>query len=262
MKKLRRSKRKRGKTFFSVPRKNTAERKEFFSSLSHALKSPLVGASGYVEYLFKGYAGELSAEQIRQLGLARESILRLSGTINTLLNVVGFDLDLIKPSGECGDLAEQAKKIFHDMRKALGEKGIKMTVSVTDRELPVKIAEHWLQDLIYEITMSALSFSPKIKTARLAVEESGNCAQIIFTARAASAFKGKPGKMFSLFSVSPITFDRRNDRRGGMGLALAEHIVHSHGGDITAGCDKNIITITASLPLGGKKTRSVNHGPN
>ncbi|MDD4005079.1 MAG: histidine kinase dimerization/phospho-acceptor domain-containing protein, partial [Elusimicrobiaceae bacterium] len=161
-------------TMFTVPNQSLRYRKEFHNGISHALRSPLVGAMGYVEYLFKGYAGELEPEQMSQLALARESIMRLTGTIDAILDAIAFDLRIVKPgAGKCV-AQEQIGLIGKELRDVFRQKKVRLEINMPKAPLVCRMEGHWLQSMIYEMAAAALRLASKNSAAELSVKKPKN----------------------------------------------------------------------------------------
>lgn len=240
-------------SFFTMPRQSLRKRKEFHNALSHALRSPLVGAMGYVEYLFKGYAGELETEQIAQLALARESIMRLTGTIDAILDSIAFDLRLVQPgTGRCVT-QELVEQISPELRDIFRQKKVQLKITMNKRPLVCGIEGHWLQSMIYEMAAAMLRLSRKNSAARLTVraEKKRRVTITLETAVAPEAVT-PPSELFVIFSPLRRVRDTDTSRRGGMGLCLAQKIAENHHGKMAAEYttgSRHTLRIRATLPL-------------
>jgi len=76
---------------------NPGQRKQFHKLLSHALRGPLIGVNGYLDFLLKDYAGTLTKNQRKCIGRAREAGLILQKVIGDFIDLMVFELELVRP---------------------------------------------------------------------------------------------------------------------------------------------------------------------
>jgi signal transduction histidine kinase len=76
---------------------NLSQRKQFHKLLSHALRGPLIGVNGYLDFLLKDYAGKLTKNQRKCIGQAREAGLSLQKIASDFIDLMTFELELVRP---------------------------------------------------------------------------------------------------------------------------------------------------------------------
>ena len=97
-------------------------KKDFVSSVTHELRSPLTSIRGYIELLLQGTAGELTQTQSEYLVVVKNAGLRLARFIDNLLDVAKIEaqkLDLHPEPLDLGALTYEMEVLF---RPQAGEK--------------------------------------------------------------------------------------------------------------------------------------------
>jgi len=238
----------RGDSFFAAPGLGRKARKEFYSALSHIFRGPLVGAAGYSDYLCKGYAGPLSREQLKQLSRVRDSILRLNSVTDAFLDIIAFDLRLIRPQGGPCDIRAVLEGMAADFRQSRSPGRGAVSFSGPDRPLPVRMDPHWAQTLLSELVSNALLLSDGDGVSLSLYGRRGRVHAEIKCPRSRLPPKGKL-RLFLPFFRLPENLYPQGGRRGGLAMILVRRIVALHGGTIKARrLGRTGFTVKASLP--------------
>ncbi len=219
-------------SIFYAPLLGREMKKEFYSSLSHIFRGPLVGATGYVDYLFKGYAGPLQPEQLRQLARVRESIQRLTGVTDAFLDLTAFDLDLIEPANCSTDLCSMLETMLGNLRELAHGKSAAMTLVTPPFPIRIAMDQHWVKTLLHELTSNALLLAQDGSCVHLSITPRGQQVEMSLRCQASRLEgKGKP-ELFRPFFQLPEKIYPQGGRRGGLGMSLVRRIVAVHGGKI------------------------------
>jgi K+-sensing histidine kinase KdpD len=237
---------------FYAPALGRDMKKEFYSSLSHIFRGPLVGATGYVDYLFKGYAGHLTPDQLRQLARVRESIQRLASVTDAFLDLTAFDLDLIQPANSPTDLCATIKNMLGSLREFGHSRTVSMVVCTPDTPVNILMDRHWVKTLLNELTSNAMLLTRDGGRVQLDIVPQNR--KVLLRLSCTSSYlegKGKP-EFFRPFFRLPEKIYPQGGRRGGLGLSLVKRIVAVHGGKIQVGrYMRNGFTVTVTLKTSG-----------
>lgn len=87
-----------------------SRRREFLRILTHALRGPLVGVNGYLDFTLKGYCGPLSGKQRKALSSAREAGLKLQQVLGDFSDLMSLELALVSPRKWKADLVGTLQK--------------------------------------------------------------------------------------------------------------------------------------------------------
>jgi K+-sensing histidine kinase KdpD len=179
-------------------------------------------------------------------------MLRLSGVTDAFLDIVAFDLDLVRPGGEPSDICAALKTLAEELRETRGAGKAAVALSVPNRTLPVRMELHWLQTLLSELVSSALALS---RNGKLKISLSPKKANVMLNADCARSRLPPDGKLplFLPFFLLPENLYPQGGRRGGLALSLVRRIVTLHGGSIKAArLGENGFSIIVKLPLCGE----------
>jgi len=218
----------------------------FLATLSHELRTPMTSILGWVQYLRSGhYEPEDLEEALRTI----ESSARLQARlIDDMLDVSRIVLGKfrveLKPTSIC-DVVEAALTIA---RPLADERGIRLTSEIDDRDCMVDADANRMQQVIGNLLSNAIKFTPAGKHVDLRAGRTNGHVRI----RVKDEGDGiEP-------SFLPYVFDRlrqaesSNKRSGlGLGLAIAQHIVDLHHGEIVAESEGigHGATFTVTLPV-------------
>jgi len=78
----------------------------FIASMSHELRTPLNSIIGFTGIMAKGLAGEINAEQKKQLGMVQDSARHLLALINDVIDISKIEADKIEAGVSTFDMAD------------------------------------------------------------------------------------------------------------------------------------------------------------
>jgi signal transduction histidine kinase len=225
-------------------------RREFLTNVAHELRTPLMTANGYLQFLQKGVVPEA------QLPEAIDTVARNIQQIVTLVNDILFlqELDLVLPEFQAVDMLEIAQKVKSAYEKKAHTCGIRLFIR-HDRHLPQAAGDpKSLERVLMALVDNAIKFSPdggevviwlkeQHKKLVVAVEDQG---------------VGIDPKL------APHIFDRfyHLERSGdalfggiGLGLAITRQVIKQHDGtiDVQSQPGKGSLFSITLNPWTGKK---------
>jgi len=222
-----------GRTLFCTRRFSPRARREFYSSISHVFRGPMVGATGFIDYLFKGYSGTLTRDQLLQLGRARESLLQLTSAVNAFLDLVSFDLDLAGLRLKKTDLSAAVADTAVQLRYLAHKRKTRISLVSAEADIFVRADKEWLKTMLQELISGVLLLSPENSQMTVQLSRAGKRAALnIYNSCPHDG--AKPSQfLFKPFS-SELVKGGPGGRRGGLGLSLAYRIALAHGARIKA----------------------------
>ena len=208
-------------------RANEYLRKDFISSVSHQLKTPLSILNGYAQLLA---GGGLSAEEEREYSqtIAQESD-RLVGLIDDMMRLSRIDHREIQRKAEFFPLGEQLRRAVLQLEPRWSAAGLNVSADIPDFDYTGD------SELLYQVWVNLLENAVKFTPAggrigvSLAVAE--NAATVTVWDTGCGMDEDTLPRIFEQF------YQGDTDRRGdgcGLGLALCKRIVELHGGAISA----------------------------
>lgn len=208
-------------------RANEYLRKDFISSVSHQLKTPLSILNGYAQLLA---GGGLSAEEEREYSqtIAQESD-RLVGLIDDMLRLSRIDHREIQRKAEIFPLGEQLRRAVLQLEPRWSAAGLNVSADIPDFDYTGD------SELLYQVWVNllenAVKFTPVGGRIGVSLAAAENAATVTVWDTGCGMDEDTLPRIFEQF------YQGDTDRRGdgcGLGLALCKRIVELHGGAISA----------------------------
>jgi signal transduction histidine kinase len=210
-------------------REAEAMKEEFFSSISHDLRTPLTSIHEATHLLDERVPGALTPKQERLvtiIGVSAERLLRL---INQILDLSRLRAGLLPLERRRVDLDRLAGRALDELRPQAEERGVELRRSAAAGAVKVFGDEDRLLQVLVNLVGNAVKFTPAGGSVTLALEDRGEEIEVTV----ADTGVGIPAEAL------PLIFDRyqqaHRDRGGsGLGLAIVKALVESHGGRVRA----------------------------
>jgi PAS domain S-box-containing protein len=221
---------------------------EFLATLSHELRTPLNAILGWAQLM---RLGSLREEDI---GHGLETIERNAKVqaqlVEDLLDLSRIISGKLRLDMRATDLAKVIEAALDSVRPAADAKQIRVVSLLDAAPGPVLGDAGRLQQVIWNLLSNAIKFTPAHGTVELTLQRIAGRAQI----RVSDSGIGiKPDFLPYVFERLRQADSSSTRRHGGLGLglAIARHLIESHGGTIAASSDgeNRGATFTVSLPL-------------
>ena len=221
---------------------------EFFTAVSHELRSPLTIVKAAVSNLRAGYAGPLTEKQAGILHLAHRSLKRLIRFVNNILDLSRLESGKAEPRRKSVNLSVLIKDTVEGYELAVDEK-----LSVEPRlpeGLPAVEAD---PDMVAEVLANLIDNASRYARSKITLSAAATePAAVVSSSGASTTLSGAAATKFVEVTVSDdgpglrpqdvaVIFDRyarskdgANSMGLGIGLALCKQIVELHGGRIWA----------------------------
>lgn len=206
---------------------------QFISLASHELKTPMTTISGNAQLMLRRLSRiqELSSE----MAVLRTALERIEGQTRRLNAIVDDLLDLnairagkVELRMRPCNLGEVCREVIEDQR-LLTNRTIKL--SIPQSAAMVHADTDRLNQVIVNLVMNALKYSPEESAVQVSVSQHGNRA-LISVSDAGSGIPGdQQALIFEPFYRSP-EFCVSAKSGLGLGLAICKEVVERHGGHI------------------------------
>jgi signal transduction histidine kinase len=209
------------------------ELEAFAYSVSHDLRAPLRAMDGFSRILLDDYGPQLVPEAQRYLGMVRENAQHMARLIDDLLAFSRLGRrELRKQAVRPRDLVEE---VLAELRAEQGAQQIEVTI----HDLPACQADPALLRQVYANLLSnAYKFTQERQVARIEVgalhQEEG---PVYFVRDNGVGFDMRYAD--KLFGVFQRLHGAEEYEGTGVGLAIAQRIVHRHGGRVWAEAEVN-----------------------
>ena len=208
------------------------EMETFSYTVSHDLRAPLRGISGYAEIILEDYGDQLDEEGREMLVSIRENTDRMNVFINELLEMskVGVsELDVREV-----DLGQIARGAFAQLRPAYAERDVEFALAP---DLPPVMADSRLMTVaIGNLLSNAIKYSYNQPSARVEFgyvpDHAGRRGPVFYVRDNGIGFdEAHASSLFEMFTR--LNVDSRVEGNG-VGLALVHRVIAKHQGEIWA----------------------------
>ena len=210
-----------------------AAKDRFLSIVSHELRSPLTGISGYAELLLRERKGPLTPEQRQYVERIRDAAQYQVGLIEDILDfaaLVGERRALQPMAIAVEDVLARTESIL-----AVRAGDEERTIERTPRPAPVSVRadRRAMQQILLNIGMNAIKYSPPGTPVAISVEAGDGVVRISVEDQGAGIPADQVERIFEPF-VQLEGGPAGGSKRGvGLGLAISRDLARAMRGDIT-----------------------------
>jgi two-component system OmpR family sensor kinase len=220
--------------------------RRFVADASHELRTPLTSIRGYAD-LFSYAAANEPAERDAHLAKIREETARMSALVDDLLLLARLDsADVDAPLRiERTDLARLATTAAETFRVAHPRHPL--DVDIDSRPLWLPADPTRLRQVLDNLLANVAAHTPEGTAARMSVRTSDGWAEVAVTDAGPGIRTEHRARIFDRFYRVD---DSRSRGYGGsgLGLAVAQILVQTHGGTLSVDTEPGRTTFTVRLP--------------
>lgn len=219
---------------------------ELVMYLAHDIRTPLTTVIGYLSLLSE--APDMPIEQrAKYVGIALDKSERLEKLINELFEITRYHTKTVQLKKEKLDLYCLLVQLTDEFYPVLSSRGNTAALNA-DENLFIMADPEKLARVFNNILKNAAAYSyPNTEISIAAHKQNAN---IVITIQ-------NHGKTISKEQLKDIfeKFNRLDEARlsdtggAGLGLSIAEEIIHLHGGEIAASSKNDTICFTVTLPF-------------
>ena len=221
---------------FMVMRDITLERKiqkmkeDFFHSVAHDLRAPLLTMQGYIKLLEREF--EPGAKQAGYVRSVKESSDRLFKLLENILDISRMEAGQLKPDLQRVNAADFLSSSAEGFRALFEEKRIAFKVETAGAEkLEFSADSSLLRRVMDNLISNAWKFTPE--GGRVTVSAGADGSSALFTV--ADSGPGIPAdQLEAIFEKYKRLKAGEGESGFGLGLAIARKIVELHGGKVWA----------------------------
>ena len=222
------------------------KKNEIIMYLAHDIRTPLTTVIGYLSLLHE--APDMPQEQKEKyVKVALDKADRLEKLINELFEITKYNAHTVVLKKKTVDLHCLIAQVIDEIYPTLSSNG-NTAVFTADDDLSVSGDPEKLARVFSNLLRNAAAYSYPKTEISISAKKSDCNVQIIFENYGKTI---APEQLNSIFEK----FNRLDDARlsdtggAGLGLSIAEEIIHLHGGTITASSKNETISFVITLPI-------------
>jgi signal transduction histidine kinase/CheY-like chemotaxis protein len=204
---------------------------DFLATLSHELRTPLTTMLGWSKVLSNHQLDE--ATSAKAIQAIERSALSQSQLIDDLLDVSRIITGKFQIEKKTTDLVQLMHLSIDAIRPAAESKEIRITLQVSENPGPISGDFYRLQQVMWNILSNAVKFTSRGGNISVKLERTNSHATITVTDDGKGIRPEFLPFIFERFRQADSSYTR-NQGGLGLGLAIVQHIVNVHGGNVTA----------------------------
>lgn len=216
-------------------------KKDFVSSVTHELKSPIGAIESYLDLM--AYEVARSAKDpgswpaklprfLENISFIKQNSNRLLRFIADLLDAARIEkgkFEILKKPAQIEPIIQDAVKLFQERARA---SGIELSFAAPAEKLPqLHLDAERISQVLVNLISNALKFTPKGGKVTVTTERSGPLLRVSVEDTGIGIPKADLGKLFTKFYQVPGGRNNVVGPKGtGLGLYIVKSIVEAHGG--------------------------------
>jgi len=206
---------------------------QFFSNITHELKTPLTLILAPAEAILSGELGQFSEEQQEYFRRIQYNGLKLMKLINDLLDLAKLEDSKLKLRVEELDAREFVSGLISNISPLAERKGIALTMAAPETAVLVWCDGDRMERVLINLLANAVKFTPPSGTIDVVIDETDEQVHIVVADSGVGIPTDKLELVFDRFSQVDATSTRKFGGTG-IGLALARELTELHGGRVWA----------------------------
>lgn len=202
---------------------------EFFSNVSHDLRTPLTLLAGPLDEMVAGR--EPPGGTKAAIDAMHRNTKRLLGLINQLLDLSKFDAGKMELHRAPVNLGELAENVLQAFRPAAQTKQISLTLQVPGNMAVCALDPAWIESIFANLVSNALRFVGEGGLIAVCISDLGSEIKIAVEDNGSGISAAELPHIFERFAQA----GQYRARRGGtgIGLALVREAARLHGGEVS-----------------------------
>src|SRR5579885_301253 len=221
---------------------------EFLATLSHELRTPLTAILGWSSMLRDARLDEKT--RATALEIIERNARTQQQIVDDILDVSRIITGQLRLEAEPADLRAVVEAAVDTVRPAATAKGINLRATFEPCASPVMGDPRRLQQVVWNLLLNAVKFTPLGGEVVVRVEREGAHARVVVTDTGAGIAPDFLPYVFDRFRQGDQSTTRTHGGLG-LGLAIVRHLVELHGGTVEADSDGagRGSTFTVELPV-------------
>ncbi len=218
------------KVAYEELKKTEKYKSDFFTNITHDLKTPITAIKGAVAILERKSDDELG----QYIDILERNVEKLSSMVQDLLDCSRLESGELALHKEESDLAEVLEDAILMAMPLAWRKKIKLDYHVPDEPCMANIDKKRMEQVIINLISNAIKFSPENEVVEIRLVRKNQSWKVMIEDNGPGIPREDRSKIFNKFFQRS---DSSTDTGMGLGLAIAKGIIEAHGGIIGI-CDR------------------------
>ncbi len=227
---------------------------DFFSMVTHELKTPLTAIEGYTKLLLMGRPGPVNEEQERFLRTVTSQTDVLKGMIQDLLDMSRIAAGRLNLHVETVEVAPLMARLVERFRPQASNKGLDLQLREPeggDTDLQVEADGSRLEQVLGNLITNAMKFTAEGGAITLGWTLGGGRLRASVTDTGKGIPEASLPHVFDKF-YQVEQGDTRSVGGAGLGLYICREIIAAHGGELSVSSQLGKGSVfTVEIPVGG-----------
>ena len=205
--------------------------RQFVSTVSHDLRSPLTTIQGFAGMLEQQLVGDLNEKQAQFVGKILSSLAQFTALLDNIQDAGRFDIDSGAYDMRCSfcDLRDLVNGAMTSHRNAAEARGLQVDVEFS-ADLPVIYADAtMLERALRNLVDNAVNYTPDGGTISVRAQRDGDFAVLSVSDTGIGISPDDQARLFQRH-VRLARKDHRKIRGSGLGLFIVKNVALRHGG--------------------------------
>lgn len=221
------------------------QRREFITTVSHDLRTPLTSLHGYLETLSLKQESLGEVDRRRYLATALTQSQKVGRLAQQLFELARLEYGAVKPQCEPFSFAELVQDVFQKFELAAETRGLTLNIDVVAGLPPITADIHMMERVLTNLLDNALRHTPP--EGRIVVRLWQ--AQGRLWVELCDSGPGVPDALREALFQRPLSSAERRQESGGLGLLIVKRMLALHDGDIALVTGQPGACFRLSLPL-------------
>ena len=208
---------------------------EFFSNISHELKTPLNVIFSAIQLLNSTSVDSIDKYKEyndKYMKIMKQNCYRLLRLINNLLDMTRLDSGFLTLNAKNYDIVNVVEEIVLSVVSFAETKGIEIIFDTDTEEKVIAIDPDKMERIVLNLLSNAIKFTPSGGQIFVDLEDLGGSVRVRFRDTGIGIPKEKAETIFERFVQVNKTL-KRDHEGSGIGLAISKSFIEMHGGVIS-----------------------------
>ncbi len=208
----------------------TLAKSDFLASMSHELRTPLNTIIGFSNLLETGMVGELTPEQLKQIGMIHGAGKHLLSLVNEVLDLASIEAGRVQIEQTPLDVSLTVSEVVEPLAVLAEEKGLDLSVAVSAAAAGLVTDSRRLEQVLFNLLGNAIKFT---ESGSVRIEVGREDGDIVFAI--SDTGRGIPAEDLPHIFDEFYQVDRPDIGKTegtGLGLSVSKRLVELLGGTI------------------------------